>query len=76
MMEENRRRRFRFRLGTLLLIVAIFALLLVVGIQQVQIARQGMELQYLTEQNRRYLIHQEKMLEIIRTQSLMLDRHK
>jgi hypothetical protein len=39
MMEQNRRSRFRLRLGTLLLVVAILALLLVVVIQQVQIGR-------------------------------------
>ena len=38
MMEENRRPRVRFRLRTILLVVAILALLLVV-IQQVQIGR-------------------------------------
>jgi len=39
MMEDDRPRRFRFRLRTLLLVVSIFALLLVVIIQQVQIER-------------------------------------
>jgi len=38
-MEDDRPRRFRFRLRTLLLVVSIFALLLVVIIQQVQIER-------------------------------------
>jgi hypothetical protein len=39
MMKENRRSQFRFRLSTVLFIVAILALLLVVIIQQVQIGR-------------------------------------
>lgn len=76
MIEENRRPRFRLRLGTLLLIVAIFALLLVAVIQQVQIARQGMEIQYIRKQNSRYLNQQDTLQEIIRTQRDMLDRHK
>ena len=38
-MEDNRRPRFRVRLRTLLLVVAIVAPLLVVVIQQVQIGR-------------------------------------
>jgi hypothetical protein len=40
MMVDNQRPRFRFRLGTLLLIVAILALLVVTVMQQVQINRQ------------------------------------
>ena len=39
MIEEKRQQRFRFRLRTLLFVVAIVALLLVVVIQQVQMAR-------------------------------------
>jgi hypothetical protein len=39
MIEHDRPSRFRFRLGTVLLVIAIVALLLVVVIQQVQIAR-------------------------------------
>ena len=39
MMEENQRPRYRFRLKTILLVVAIVALLMVVVIQQVQIGR-------------------------------------
>jgi sensor histidine kinase regulating citrate/malate metabolism len=76
MMAENRRPRFRFRLGTLLLIVAIFALLLVVVIQQVQIARQRMEIQQMRQQNARYLIQQDKLQEIIRNQRDQLARHR
>src|ERR1700678_1786502 len=75
MMEENRRPRLRFRLGTLLLIVAIFALLLVVVTQQVQIARQGMEMRQIRKQNDSYVIQQDKLQEIIRTQRDQLNRH-
>ena len=39
MTENARSSRFRFRLGTILFVVAILALLLVVVIQQVQIGR-------------------------------------
>ena len=38
-MEENRQPRFRFRLRTILLVVAVLALTLLVVIQQVQIGR-------------------------------------
>ncbi len=75
-MEENRRPRFRFRLGTLLFIVAIFALLLMVVIQQVQLARQRTEIQQLRLQNDRFLLQQNQLQEIIRTQRDMLERHR
>jgi hypothetical protein len=39
MMEEDRQPRFLFRLRTVLLVVAVLALLLVVVIQQAQIGR-------------------------------------
>jgi hypothetical protein len=39
MMEDDRKSQFRFQLGTVLLVVAILALLLVVVIQQMQIGR-------------------------------------
>ena len=76
MTAENRRPRFRFRLGTLLLIVAILAPIFVVVIKQVHIVRQGMEIQQLRRQNDRYSVQQDKLQEIIRTQRDMLERHR
>jgi sensor histidine kinase regulating citrate/malate metabolism len=75
-MDENRRPRFRVRLGTLLLVIAIFALLLMVVIQQVQIARQRTEIQQLRLQNDRFLLQQNQLQEIIRTQRDMLERNR
>jgi Tfp pilus assembly protein PilN len=76
MMEENRQPRFRVRLGTLLLVIAILALLLMVVIQQVQIARQRTEIQQLRLQNDKYLLQQNQLQEIIRTQRDMLERNR
>jgi low affinity Fe/Cu permease len=66
----------RFRLAWLMVAVAIAALLSVVVIQQVQIARQGMEIQRMRQQNDSYLIQQDKLQEIIRTQRDMLERNR
>jgi cell division protein FtsB len=66
MMEENRRPRFRFRLRTILFVVAILALLLVVGIQQVQISRQQVQIRQMRQQIDRYSIDRAKLTEIIR----------
>jgi cytochrome c-type biogenesis protein CcmH/NrfG len=49
-MEENRRPRFRFRLRTILLVVAILALFLTVVIQQVQIGRQHVQIKQMSQQ--------------------------
>ena len=76
MMEENRQRRFRVRLGTLLLVIAILALLLMVIIQQVQIARMRTEIQQLRLQNDKFLLQQNQLQEIIREQRDMLERHR
>jgi cytochrome c-type biogenesis protein CcmH/NrfG len=74
MMEESRRPRLRFRLGTLLLVVAILALLLVVVIQQVQISRQQVQIRQMRQEIDRYLISQDKLTEIIRALRDHLDR--
>jgi hypothetical protein len=69
MMEEIRQPRFRFRLRTLLLVVAFLGLLLVVVIQQVQIGRM-----------RRLIDLQAKeraqLTDIIREQRDFLERHR
>ncbi len=75
-MEENRQPRFRVRLGTLLLVIAILALLLMVVIQQVQTARQRTEIQQLRLENDKYLLQQNQLQDIIRTQRDMLERHR
>jgi hypothetical protein len=69
MMEDDRPQRIRFRLRTLLLVVAILALLLVVVIQQVQIGRM------------RQLINagakeKAQLTDIIREQRDFLERHR
>jgi hypothetical protein len=75
MMEQNRRPRFRFQLGTLLFVVAILALLLVVVIQQVQISRQQVQIRQMRNQIDRFVIGQTKLTDIIREQRDALERH-
>jgi cell division protein FtsL len=71
---DDRPQRFRVRIRTLLVIVAIFALLLVIVMQQTQIVRQGTEIKQMRQQIDRHSIQQQKLQEIIRTQRDMLDR--
>jgi uncharacterized membrane protein affecting hemolysin expression len=71
---DDRPQRFRVRIRTLLVIVAIFALLLVIVMQQTQIVRQGTEIKQMRQQIDRHSIRQQKLQEIIRTQRDMLDR--
>ena len=66
MMKEDRRPRFRFRLGTLLFAVAILALLLVVVIQQVRISRQQVQIKQMRQEIDRFVISQNKLTKIIR----------
>jgi len=74
MMEVNRRPRFRFRLRTLLVVVAVLTALLVVVIQQVQISRQQTQIRQMRQQIDRFLIDQDKLTEIIRVLRDRLDR--
>jgi cytochrome c-type biogenesis protein CcmH/NrfG len=74
MMEDNQRPRFRFRLGTLLLIVAILALLLVTVIQQVQINRQQTQINQMRLELDRNTMDRIKFQEIIRELRDHLDR--
>jgi cytoskeletal protein RodZ len=76
MMEQNQRPRFRFRLRTLLLVVVILALLLVVIVQQVQISRQQGQIRQMRQQIDKFLIQQDKLQEIIRTQRDLLERQR
>jgi hypothetical protein len=66
MMEEKQQPRFRFRLGTLLLIVGILALILVTVIQQVQINRQQTQIQQMRIELDRNTVDRVKLQGIVR----------
>jgi hypothetical protein len=66
MIEENRLRRFPFRLGTLQFVVAILALSLVVVIQQVQIGHQQLQSRQMRQNIDRIPIELDKFLEAVR----------
>jgi hypothetical protein len=68
-MEEKRQPRYRFRLGTLLLIVAILALLLATVIQQVQINRQQAQIKQMRQEIDRNKIDKMNLQEIIRVRA-------
>jgi uncharacterized membrane protein (DUF106 family) len=76
MTEESRPRtpRFRFRLGTLLLVVAILALLLVVTVQQVQMERLRRRADALQKQVDQGARDKDVLTTIIREQRDMLER--
>jgi hypothetical protein len=81
MMQENRRPRFRLRLRTLLFVVAVLALTLVVGIQQVQISRQQVRIsrqqvviRELTEHSDKDLLRKAELTQTIRELRDELDR--
>jgi cytoskeletal protein RodZ len=66
MMVDNQRPRFRFRLGTLLLIVAILALLVVTVMQQVQINRQQTQIKQMRIELDRNTTDRDKLQRIVR----------
>jgi predicted PurR-regulated permease PerM len=66
MVKEDRGPRFRFRLGTLLFVVAILALLLVVAIQEVQIIVQQVQIREMTRELDGYFGVQAKSIEELR----------
>jgi hypothetical protein len=68
MMKDDRPRRFRFRIGTLLLVVAILALPLLVVIQQVQIGR----MRRLVDARAK---ERDRLTTIIREQRDQIERH-
>jgi hypothetical protein len=74
MVNEDRGPRFRFRLGTLLFVVAILALLLAVAIQEVQIIGQQAEIRQMTGQLDAYFGEQAKMIKLVRELQDMVDR--
>jgi hypothetical protein len=69
MVEQDRPKRFRSRLRTLLLVVVISSLLLVVVIQQVQIGRMRQSLDALSKER-------EKLTEIARELRDLHERHR
>jgi hypothetical protein len=66
MIDANRLQRLPFRLGAILFAVAILALLLVVGIQQVQIGHQQVQIRQMRQNIDRILIEYYKFLEDLR----------
>ncbi len=76
MTEDSRPRtsRFRFRLGTFLLVIAVLALLLVVTVQQVQIERLRRRAAVLQNQVDREARAKDVLTTIIREQRDMLER--
>ncbi len=66
MVKEDRGPRFRFRLGTLLFVVAILGLLLVVAIQEVQIIGHEAEIRQMTEELDGYFGEQAKLVKVVR----------
>lgn len=83
MMEENRPPRLRFRLGTLLLVVAVLALLLVVVIQQIQIGRQEVQIGRQQGQIKQLMLRIDKCINqnevlsaTVQEQRFLRERHK
>jgi type II secretory pathway component PulL len=67
-------RRLRFRLRTLLFVVAILALFLVVVTQQVQTRHQQVQIRQMRQEIDRYLINQNKLTARLRALRDHLDR--
>ncbi len=76
MVKEDRGPRFRFRLGTLLFVVAILALLLVVAIQEVQIIGQQAEIRQMTRELDGFLGDQAKLIKLLRELQDIADRSR
>jgi hypothetical protein len=76
MVKEDRGPRFRFRLGTLLSVVAILALLLVVAIQEVQIIGHEAEIRQMTEALDGYFGEQAKLVKFVRELQDIIDRSR
>jgi hypothetical protein len=76
MMDENREPKYRFRLKTLLFVVATIALVLVVVNQQVQINRQRAQIEQMARQIDRDAIDKIKLMEIVRELRDFVVRHK
>jgi len=75
-MEHSRPSRFRFRIGTLLLVITILALLIVVVMQQVQLGRQQAEIVTLRRANDAFARQQEQLTTIIRELRGYVERQK
>jgi hypothetical protein len=74
MVKEYRGPRFRFRLGTLLFVVAILALLLVVAIQEVQIIGQQAQIRQMMGELDGYFGEQAKFIKLLREMQDTIDR--
>ena len=69
-------KRFRLRLGTLLIVVAVLALLLVVAIQQVQLGRQQVQIKQVEQRINGNSIERNTLTKIIREQRDQIERNK
>jgi uncharacterized membrane protein len=69
-------KRFRWKLGTLMFVVAIVALLLVIVIQQVEIRRQQAQIEQMRRSIDAAAKSQEKLTTILREQRDMIERHR
>ena len=76
MVKEDRGPRFRFRLGTLLFVVAILALLLVVAIQEVQIIGQQAQIRQMIRELDSYFGEQAKFSKLLRELQDIVDRSR
>ena len=76
MVKEDRGPRFRFRLGTLLFVVAILALLLVVAIQEVQIIGQHAEIRQMTRELDFFFGDHAKLIKLLRELQDIADRSR
>jgi hypothetical protein len=73
---EDRGPRFRFRLGTLLFVVAILALLLVVAIQEVQIIGHDAQISQMTGELEGYFGDLAKVTKVLRELQDVVDRSR
>ncbi len=76
MVKEDRGPPFRFRLGTLLFVVAILALLLVVVIQEVQIIGHETQIRQMTGELEGYFGDQAKLIKLLRELQDIVDRSR
>ena len=73
-MEGNRRSRFHFRIRTIVLAIAIIALLLVVAIQQIQVGRQRAEIERLRKVLDSEMVKTDQLTGILREQRDLIER--
>jgi hypothetical protein len=76
MVNDDRGPRSRFRLGTLLFVVATLALLLVVAIQEVQIIGQQVQIRQMIGELDAYFVDQAKLTKLLREVQDIVDRSR